>query len=58
MAFKLPSANPRLLARIRKEARIGSTQMQKPKWFTFELSCDVDLHDALEWLSRAYEAAP
>jgi hypothetical protein len=24
---------------------------------TFELSSDTDLHDALDWLGRAYEAA-
>ncbi len=31
--------------------------MQKARWFTFELSTDVDLHDALDWLARGYEAA-
>jgi hypothetical protein len=56
LAFKLPSTNPRLLARIRKDARIAATEMQKARWFIFELSCDADLHDALAWLSRAYEA--
>jgi hypothetical protein len=57
LAFKLPSASPRLLTLVRKEARIGSTEMQKARWFTFELGCDADLHDALDWLGRAYEAA-
>jgi hypothetical protein len=57
LAFKLPWASTRLLARIRKEPRIGFTEMRKACWFTFELSCDADLHDALEWLGRAYEAA-
>jgi hypothetical protein len=57
LAFKLPSADPRLLVRIRKDSRIGFTEMQKARWFTFELGCDADLHDALEWLGRAYEAA-
>jgi len=56
LAFKLPSTNPRLLARIRKDPRIGATEMQKARWFTFELTCDADLHDALAWLGRAYEA--
>jgi len=57
LAFKLPSASPRLLARIRKDPRIAFTEMQKARWFSFELSCDADLHDALEWLGRAYETA-
>jgi hypothetical protein len=26
-------------------------------WFTFELSTDGDLHDAFDWLARAYDAA-
>jgi hypothetical protein len=45
------------LFRIEKDPRIGSTQMQKSRWFTFELSSDADLHDALNWLNRAYDAA-
>jgi len=57
VAFKLPATTPRLLARIRKDLRIGFTVMQKARWFKFELGCDGDLHDALQWLGRAYEAA-
>jgi hypothetical protein len=57
LAFKLASTNPRLLGRIRKDSRIGATEMQKARWFRFELTCDADLHDALEWLGRAYESA-
>lgn len=57
LAFKLPSASAGLQARIRKEPRIAFTEMQKARWFTFELSYDADLHDALEWLDRAYQAA-
>lgn len=57
VAFRLPSTNSRLLSRLRKDPRISCTEMQKARWFTFELTCDADLHDALEWLSRAYDAA-
>jgi hypothetical protein len=57
LAFKLESPAARLLARLRQDSRIGSIQMQKARWFTFELSSDADLHDALDWLARAYEAA-
>ena len=52
--FKFESA-PRNL--LEKDFRIGSTRMQKARWFTFELSSAVDLHEGLEWLSRAYQAA-
>ena len=55
LAFKLPKASPRLRSQLQKDTRIGSTEMQKARWFTFELTTDEDLHDALEWLRRAYE---
>jgi hypothetical protein len=56
IAFKLESAGPRILARARRDSRIGYTEMQKTRWFTFEVSAEADLRDALEWLLRAYEA--
>jgi hypothetical protein len=57
LAFKLEAPIPAVRTRLDKDSRIGSTQMQKARWFTFELSSDADLHDALDWLGRAYEAA-
>jgi len=44
-------------ARLKKNPRIGSTRMKRARWFTFEFSSNADLHDALDWLNRAYEAA-
>jgi len=55
--FKFETVPPRLRGRLEKDPRIGSTRMQKARWFTLELSSDADLKGALEWLSRAYEAA-
>jgi len=55
--FKFETVPTRLRGRLEKDHRIGSTRMQKARWFTFELSSDADLHEGLEWLSRAYEAA-
>jgi len=57
LAFKLESPAAALRKRLEKEPRIGSTQMQKARWFTFEISSDGDLRDALDWLGRAYDAA-
>lgn len=57
LAFKLENPTPTMRRRLEKDARVGSTQMQKARWFTFELFSDADLHDALDWLNRAYEAA-
>jgi hypothetical protein len=57
LAFKLDPQTSTVRARLDKDPRIRSTQMGKGRWFTFELSSDADLHDALDWLGRAYEAA-
>lgn len=57
LAFKLESPSARMNAYLRRDTRIGSTQMQKARWFTFEMSCDTDHRGALEWMNRAYEAA-
>jgi TfoX/Sxy family transcriptional regulator of competence genes len=57
LVFKLDSQPSAVAARLKKDPRIGSMQMQKARWFTFEISSDADLHDALDWLGTAYEAA-
>ena len=57
LVFKLPDSTSPIMARLEADSRIGSLQMQKARWFTFELSSDADLHDALDWLGRSYEAA-
>lgn len=57
LVLKIDAPTPVLCARLEEDARIGSMQMQKARWFTFELSCDADLRGALEWLALAYEAA-
>lgn len=57
LAFKLPKAGPRVLARLSADQRISTTLMKATRWFVFEISSDRDLNDALDWLGRAYEAA-
>ena len=57
LAFKLQAPTAAVRVRLEKDSRIGSTDMQKTRWFTFELASDADLHDALGWLGRAYETA-
>jgi hypothetical protein len=58
LAFKLESQDSSLFDRLKKDARIRkwSGPMQKARWFAFELACDGDLHDALDWLGLAYQA--
>lgn len=57
LVFKLESAAPAVRARLEKRARPWFTPMDKARWFAFEISSDADLHDALDWLGRAYAAA-
>jgi hypothetical protein len=56
LAFRLDTPTAALRARLEKDLRIGSAEIKKARWFSFELSADSDLHDALAWLGRAYAA--
>jgi hypothetical protein len=57
VAFRINSANGSLQGVIEKDPRISAFDKDKARWFTFELSRGPDLHDALEYLRRAFEAA-
>ena len=57
LAFKFESPLSRVLTLLQQDPRVGSTQMQKARWFTFELTSAADLRDALHWLEQAYETA-
>jgi hypothetical protein len=57
LVFKFETLPPKLRARLEHDPRVGTTEMRAARWQTFELASDSDLHDALAWLGRAYEAA-
>ena len=57
LVFKLEFQPSAVAARLKRDPRIGSMQMQKARWFTFEISSDADRHNGLGWLGMAYEAA-
>ena len=57
LAFKISVATPRLIARLHHDPRIGETEMQRTRWFSFAIGSEGDLQGVLEWLSEAYEAA-
>ena len=57
MAFKLESPSRAVKARLDKTTRPWSAQLDKARWFAFEMSTDADLHEAIDWLGRAYESA-
>lgn len=51
----MPSA---LFKRAQADSRLDtSTRIPGKGWFSFELNSNIDLQDALWWLSQAYEAA-
>jgi hypothetical protein len=57
VAFRMDGASSAIQALRAKDRRIAAFDKDKTRWFTFELSSDLDLHDALDYLARAFEAA-
>ena len=57
VAFRFPDANLSRRAGVEQDSRVGAFDKKKRRWFTFELSSNGDLHDALDYLGAAYEAA-
>ncbi|HXH65860.1 MAG TPA: hypothetical protein VNI81_01585 [Candidatus Limnocylindrales bacterium] len=54
--LKFDPMPPALLQRAQSDSRIGGNTPGNG-WLSFALNSDADLHDALEWLNQAYEAA-
>ena len=57
LVFKLVETSARVRSLLEKDPRVGDMEMQKARWFTFELASDSDLHAALAWIGCAFEAA-
>jgi hypothetical protein len=57
VAFRMEAANRPTQSLLEKDSRIAAFDKDKARWFTFELSRAPDLHDALAYLGRAFEAA-
>jgi hypothetical protein len=57
IAFKLESPSAAVQKQLSNDGRIGSFQQENARWFTFLISSDADLHDALDWLGHACDAA-
>jgi hypothetical protein len=57
IAFPIDAPKHSVRAKLDSDHRIGSIDQNNTRWFTFELSSDSDLHDALNWLGDAYDAA-
>jgi hypothetical protein len=57
LAFRIDSPSAKVRVLLKKDPRIGWAEIEKARWFSFEVSCDADLHAALDWLGQAYAAA-
>jgi hypothetical protein len=57
VAFRIAAVNRATKSLIDKDPRISPFTGHKTRWFTFEVHADSDLHDALDYLGRAFEAA-
>lgn len=56
LAFRMDASASSVRTRLERDRRIGHAEIQKARWFTFELSSDSDLHDALRWLEVSYQS--
>ncbi len=58
LVFKFNPMPPALQKRAQADPRLDASMKASSKgWFSFELSSETDLGDALFWLSHSYEAA-
>ena len=57
LGFRIDTLPARLRSKIEKDPRVGFIDNKNRRWFTFELTRDPDLHEALDWLGEAYQAA-
>ena len=57
IAIRLEMRSEAIRSRLEKDPRVTSAPMESARWFAFHLSSDHDLHDALDWIGLAYDAA-
>ena len=57
VALCVNAANRSTRTLLENDRRISAFDKDKTRWFTFELSGGSDLHDALDYLGRAFDAA-
>ena len=57
VALRFHNVNRASRVRLEQDPRIAAFDKNKMRWFSFELSCDADLHPALDYLGLAYAAA-
>jgi hypothetical protein len=56
LAFRLESPVRAVGVLLEKTTRPWSAHSGKARWFSYEIHSDAGLHDALDWLGKAYAA--
>ena len=57
LGFRIDTLSARLKSKAQEDPRVGFIDKNNTRWFTFELARESDLHEALEWLGEACQAA-
>lgn len=57
VAFRFDNLSRKNQTLIENDSRVAAFDKHRTRWFTFDLSSDADLHGALEFLGRAFDAA-
>lgn len=57
VAFRIEQPNAKTKMLLESDRHIAPFDKHKERWYTLELTCDADLHRALDWLARAGENA-
>ena len=57
VGFRFDSLNRAVKELLEKDTRVAAFDKHKIRWFTFELSTDSDLHDALDYRGHAFDAS-
>jgi len=57
VAFRLDRAKRLQQTLLTKDSRVAAFDEDKTRWFAFQILGDTDLHDALDFLAKAFDAA-
>ncbi len=57
VAFRFDSLSREVKPLLASDPRVEAFDKKRTRWFTFDVSSDSDLHDALDYLGRAFDAA-
>lgn len=57
ISFRIEDPDRNTKSLLENDAHIAPFDKHKVRWYTLELTCDADLHRALDWFARAFDYA-